>query len=136
MNRPADLGNLKTNEWQQLQDRSERFEAAWQKADSVDLGTFLPGEGDPLRAVTLHELIKTDLEIRWRKGQIIGLEYYIDRFPELGDTPNLPSPLIVEEYRVRQLYGDKPQLGTYKTRFPDQFEELQRLVQAHPVQIP
>jgi serine/threonine protein kinase len=136
MSRPGELGSLKTNEWQQLQDVTDRFEDACQQADSVDLALFLPPDGQPLRDVALHELIKSDLEIRWRRGQIIGLEFYLERFPELGDAEHCPTELIFEEYRVRQLYGDRPELVTYKTRFLKQFADLKRLVEANPVRPP
>ncbi len=136
MTRPGELGSLKTSEWQRLQDLTDRFENAWQQADSVDLGVFLPPAGDPLRNVALFELIKSDLEIRWRHGQIIGLEFYLDRFPELGDAEHFPVELIFEEYRVRQLYGDKPELATYRTRFRDQYAALKRLADANPLRPP
>src|SRR5262249_35973048 len=45
----------------------------------------------------------------------------------------LSARLIYEEYRVRQLHGDKPDLSSYKRRFPRQFEEVQRLVESDPV---
>src|SRR5262249_32144648 len=131
MSRPADLGDLKSIEWNQLQELADRFEKACveagPKADLVDLAAFLPASNDPLRIVALHELIKTDLEIRWRRGQTIPLERYLDRFPELGTAPTLPPELIYEEYCVRQRHGDKPELASYEARFPQQFADIQRL---------
>jgi hypothetical protein len=53
MSTPADLGNLKTAEWNLLQDLIERFEKAWQETDSADLAAFLPPPGDRLRIVAL-----------------------------------------------------------------------------------
>ena len=73
MSRPADLGDLKSVEWDQLQELADRFEKACLEAgpklDLVDLASFLPPKGDALRVVALSELIKTDLEIRWRRNQ-------------------------------------------------------------------
>jgi serine/threonine protein kinase len=45
----------------------------------------------------------------------------------------LPPRLIYEEYLVRQHLGDKPQVAMYKERFPEQFTELERLVQQQPL---
>jgi serine/threonine protein kinase len=133
MDGSSNLGRLETRQWDQLQDMASRFEAAWKESDTVDLSAFLPPPGNPLRRVVLHELIKSDLEARWQRGQIIGLEAYLEKFPELG-TPALIAPaLIYEEYRVRHLHGDKPQLAGYERRFPRQFPELQRLVGEEPV---
>src|SRR5262249_19113785 len=138
MTRPANLGDLKSIEWNQLQELADRFEKACveagPKADLIALAGFLPPLGDPLRTVALHELIKTDLEIRWRRGQTIPLERYLDRFPELGAATALPPELIYEEYCVRQRHGDKPDLVSYQARFPQQFAELQRLAREQPIQ--
>jgi serine/threonine protein kinase len=95
--------------------------------------TFLPSTGDPLRSLTLTELIKADLEIRWRRGQNGLLENYLEQFPELGTVHTLPAALIYEEYRARQRYGDKPALDSYQARFPEQYPEICRLVQERPV---
>jgi serine/threonine protein kinase len=137
MNRPADLGHLGTGEWEQLQSLADRFEQAWKAAakpdDGPDLNSFLPPPGELLRLVALHELIKTDLEIRWRRGQAIGLERYVEKHAELGSAHDLPAHLLYEEYRVRQLYGDKPQVASYQIRFPRQFDQLQRLVHDQPL---
>jgi hypothetical protein len=129
MHRPESLGHLGDHDWEQLQDLLDRFEDAWSKADSVDLGRYLPLPTSPLRAVALQELVKADLEIRWRRGQSVTLEDYCRRFPELAD----PTPqLIYEEYRARHLYGDRPPLIGYQIRFPEQFSALQKLAEAQP----
>lgn len=133
MNSSGDLGRLETRQWEQLQDMASRFEAAWQQAETADLASFLPPPGNPLRRVALLELIKTDLEARWRRNQIIGVEAYLEKFPELGNVTVLAPQLIYEEYRVRHLYGDKPALAGYERRFPRQFPELKRLVGEQPI---
>jgi formylglycine-generating enzyme required for sulfatase activity len=125
---PANLGQLKTEEWNQLQQLADRFEAAWRSADGADLDPFLPAAGTPLRALVLQELIKIDLEMRWRRGRGVGLEYYLERYPELGPAQNLPAQLIYEEYRARHRHGDKPTGTAYQARFPAQFPTLQRLL--------
>jgi serine/threonine protein kinase len=127
------LAALKTEDWQRLQLLAEMLEDAWEKTEDVDLGQLLPPTDDPLRAVVLQEFVKTDLEIRWRKGRGWLLEDYLRRFPELGPVATLPIELIYEEYRVRRLFGDGPPLASYEARFPQMFEELSRLVAANPV---
>jgi serine/threonine protein kinase/formylglycine-generating enzyme required for sulfatase activity len=128
-----DLGGLPTEQWKRLQDMASRFEAAWQHSDTVDLTAFLPPPEDPLYHAALHELIKTDMESRWRRGQIIGIEAYLERFPRIGTAADVSAALIYEEYRVRHLYGDKPPLAGYERRFGRQFAELKRLIGQHPV---
>src|SRR5262245_38448607 len=118
MTLPDDLGRLAPHEWEHLQDLADRFEEAWQRNESIDWERYLPPAGDRLRPVALHELIKIDLEIRQRRHQGRRLEAYLQQFPELGQPKTLSPRLIYEEYRTRQLYGDKPPLTEYENRFP------------------
>src|SRR5438128_5331459 len=131
------LGDLKTSEWRELQEIADRFEKAWQKVadqgEPPDLDRFLPPPQDPLRKLVLQELIKTDLEARWRRNLSTSIEFYLQRFSELGKAKELPASLLYEEYRIRQTYGDKPPATAYQRRFPDQFEEFQRLVRDEPM---
>ncbi len=119
---------LNTEGWNRLQRCANRFELAWKGGTAVDLGEFLPPTDDPLRNRCLHELIKVDLEMRWRGGQPVVLEYYLEKLPELGPAAGLPVDLIYEEYLVRHRHGDQPALSGYRARFPAQYEELARLV--------
>src|SRR4051812_9003300 len=114
MTPPDDLGRLAPHEWEQLQDLADRFEEAGQRGESIDWEQYLPPAGDRLRPVALHELIKIDLEIRQRRHQGLRLETYLQKFPELGQPQALSPRLIYEEYRTRQLYGDKPALAEYE----------------------
>jgi serine/threonine protein kinase/formylglycine-generating enzyme required for sulfatase activity len=127
---PKDLGDLNTLQWGQLQELADRFQRDWQDGKSVDLERFLPPAGSPHRPLVLHELILIDMEMRWQRGQVIGLEYYLEKFPDLGAARSLPPKLIAEEYRVRHRHGDRPALATYQRRFPDQFEAVRQLVES------
>lgn len=133
MNRPVDLKQLHSEEWRRMQELAEQLEQAWESANDVDLNFLLPPPGDRLRPVVLEELIKTDLEIRWRRGQGWTLEQYIERYIDLADRDALPASLIYEEYRVRHRFGDKPDVATYRPRFPRQFDRLQRMIHEDPV---
>ncbi|HYT94918.1 MAG TPA: serine/threonine-protein kinase, partial [Gemmataceae bacterium] len=124
----SNLGQLNTNDWERLQTHADRFEDACKAGQAVDLRAFLPPETDPLRRNCLHELIKLDLELRWRRGEAVTLSYYLEKFTELGPARSLPTSLLFEEFLVRHRHGDRPSLESYKARFPEQFEELARLV--------
>src|SRR5262249_31651358 len=93
----------------------------------------LPPAGDALRAAVLHELIKTDLEIRWRAGLGVPIDHYLERCPELGGAAAVSPELMYEEYRVRQLFGDRPSLESYETRIPAQYTSLRQLVHDQPL---
>jgi serine/threonine protein kinase len=124
---PDNLGALGTLQWQRLDELADRFEDACRHGEAR-LEDFLPPAGDPLRPVALHELIKTDLGVRWRRGAGALLEDYLKRFPEMGPSGKLPASLVFEEYRVRHDHGDRPDVATYRERFPAQFDELGRLI--------
>src|SRR5260370_6488674 len=106
MRHPSSLGDLTQDEWEYLQDKLDRFEKAWRQADAVDLNRFLPPSGDRLRVVALAEFIKTDLEIRWRKGQTPVLEEYLKQYPELAEDRPVLAQLVYEEFAVRNRHGD------------------------------
>src|SRR5436305_10727525 len=106
----GEFGNLNTKNWEDLEALADSLELAW-KSGSAELEGFLPPEGTPHRALILSELVKTDLECRWRNGQSATMDHYLEKFgADLGPTESLPAALIFEEYRVRQLFGDKPPL--------------------------
>jgi len=131
-----DLGQLSEEEWNLLQDRADQLEQTLEKEDQVDLRPLLPPAGTPARLIYLVELIKTELEILYRRKQGRPLEHYLDHYPELGGAAALPAGIIYEEYRVRQLFGDRPELDFYQRRFPGQYPALQRLLKEQPVKPP
>ncbi len=133
MNETSGPAPLSGDDWDKLLRVAERFEEAWKGSESVDLARFLPPPGTPLRLAVLQELIKTELEIRWRRGNRAVLEDYAARFLELGPVRALPARLIYEEYRTRTLYGDRPRLAAYRERFPQRFAELRQLLHEQPL---
>src|SRR5262249_61676328 len=78
---------------------------------------------------------KIDLEYRWRgagparagDGCVLDaddafpnhprLEHYLARFSGLGSPDQLSLGLVVEEYRVRRRWGDRPGHAEYLERF-------------------
>ncbi|OAI50287.1 hypothetical protein AYO44_05735 [Planctomycetaceae bacterium SCGC AG-212-F19] len=110
-----------------LEELLYQFDQAWQKGSPPTLETFvqaLPAGGTQTRRQLIEELVKIDLECRWRlsrrgphQARATGaprLENYTQRFPELG-RPGLE--LIGEEYRARQRWGDRPSHSEYLARF-------------------
>jgi len=118
-----------------------RFEDAWESGSTPDLATFLSSVADREPRGFLEELIKVDLDFRWRRGfnsdtrpsstDASGLpdrprlEDYIQRYSLLGPASALPAGLIVAEYEVRHYWGDHPGHAEYQARFPTQGPQLQ-----------
>lgn len=120
------------------------FERACKAGEAVRLGEFfaraissgeiaLPGQRQQL----LHELIAVELEQRWQR-QLSTLpdlatlteETVRPNPPRLEDYEQLlegqfgprsswPPNLILEEYRIRLRFGDRPELQEYDERFPN-----------------
>jgi serine/threonine protein kinase len=127
--------DLQQDQWRDLQDRISQLEKEMQAgALTVDLGRFLPPLGALHRRTVLCELIKTQLEARYRNRRGCLLEEYCRLYPELGKPEALSAGLIYEEYRVRTMVGEGPSLEEYRDRFPRQFEKLQRQVQRQKMQ--
>jgi serine/threonine protein kinase len=110
-----------------VQSAGQRFREAWQTKATPPLADFLPPPGTRGRLSSLHVLVGMDLEARWSRGLRIILDDYVRTFPELGLMGSLPVKLIFQEYRARVLFGDRPALETYRSRFPLQFSALQRM---------
>ncbi|MEO2020870.1 MAG: protein kinase, partial [Pirellulaceae bacterium] len=143
----------------QLDKVCDQFEQAWQSGEIPEVSRFLAANADqwqhwPVasRRQLLEELIKLDLEYRWQEQDqsqrtalvaeqdtIAGndggakrllLEDYVRQHPELGSSDRLSLELVLEEYRVRQRWGDQPLHQEYLKRFPDHGPQLQeKLVQ-------
>jgi serine/threonine-protein kinase len=107
-----------------------RFDEAWQSGLPPRIADFLVGSIGRVRSHLLQELVRIDLEYRWRTsagGTPLPenslaprprLEHYVARFAELGALEQLSTDLIGDEYRVRCRWGDRPSLAEYQARFP------------------
>ncbi len=130
----------------------DRFEETWSRGEPPRLDAFLLPQDHPEFARTLKELIKIDLEYRWRRVPIATekehdddqpnsptetrlssrafIEEYVSRFPSVLADASIPIDLIAEEYRIRQRWGDNPNVSSYVERFPDQTTEVNEALKA------
>src|SRR5262245_37372129 len=118
------LGRLTPAEYADLNDRVDRFHAAWRPDGSVALEGFVPPPGARHRPFVLVELIKTDMERRAEAGLPIRVETYLTRFRDDLRPDAVPVSLLAEESRLRHLHADKPDLADYQHRFHAQFDAL------------
>jgi WD40 repeat protein/tRNA A-37 threonylcarbamoyl transferase component Bud32 len=121
----------------------ERFDVAWRSATPPRIDVFWTAVRPVLpaaqRPALLTELIKIDLEYRWRRSatrteplEVAGLdanaegllllcpllEDYAALLPDLPPVASWPPELIAEEYRVRHRWGNRPGHTEYAGRFP------------------
>ncbi len=115
--------------WDALASRVESFVVGWEAEQRPPvLEDYLPQEPRVLRQLTLVELIKVDLEYRWKNGLPKTIEEYVVEFPELGGQNGPPVDLIYEEYHIRRTEGEAVEAGEYFRRFPQQESRLRRLM--------
>lgn len=106
-----------------LQEVLERFELDCARGGTKSIRDYLPASDGPFRMAVLEELVRTDLEMRWRQRKGVLLEHYFAEFPELRVQASLMQ-LVEDEYRLRQRYGDKPRIADFQARFPQLSEQL------------
>ncbi len=128
----SELEHLDSGAARRLEQLAGRLEQSWRDGREVDLRDLLPPPSHPLRTAYLHALIEAELAVRWQLGKGAPLEWYLERYPELGPAPALPTGLILAECMARQRHGDCPTLDDYQLRFPDQFEALRGYAEGRP----
>src|SRR5262245_54322294 len=117
----------------------QKFEEAWQKGIAPRLEDYLTSRS-PAHTELLAELVKIDMEYRWRqpsprsdpqaanRAPGLRLEDYTRQFPELLKSRNVLCELIAEEYRARHRWCDRPAHAEYLKRYPDFSKELRELL--------
>src|SRR5450631_2225617 len=67
-----------------------RFEEAWKGVagggEPPSVADFLGEESDPDHLAILREIVLLDIEYRHRRGEILALKDYAERFPELDQV--------------------------------------------------
>jgi serine/threonine protein kinase/WD40 repeat protein len=103
-----------------------QFDRAWQGGSAPSIRDYLPllaRDNERGARQFLEDLIKIDLEYRWRQSGADGqgtrprLEDYARQLPECLQFEHLSEDLIGGEYLVRHLWGDKPSHAEYARRF-------------------
>jgi len=118
-------------DWEQIIDCLDEFVEAWENTGQPpDLERFLVNLSDSQKQSGLIELIKIDLEYRWRDGHLGRyLENYADRHPSLlGENGDWPLDLIYEEFHIRKQLGDEITPQEYQERFPRHAGQLASLL--------
>ncbi len=112
--------------WELLGAQVDALIEAWElDGPPPRLVDFLPNLSAKYQRLVLAELIKVDLEYRWRHpGQGKKLEEYVAELPVLGPVARLPCDLIYEEWQIRKQADEDLDPQDYFARFPDQSPEL------------
>ncbi len=120
--------------WDRVAEAIDGLSNAWEKylADGgkePDLADWVPANEPGVRTLSLPELVKVDLEYRWQSGKNPRkIEFYAERFPDLGAGESIAVELIHEELQVRMQAGDRVTEKEIHHRFPHQATVLCELV--------
>lgn len=110
-------------EQQRLEAIIAQYEEDWSPALFEDIDFWLNdhavGLGPEFKRPLLEEIVKVDLELCWRQSVPAMLERYASHFPEFN------RELLLEEYHVRQRWGDAPALDEYVRRFGELGRQLE-----------
>jgi tRNA A-37 threonylcarbamoyl transferase component Bud32 len=125
-----------------VEERIAAFERAWHRGSPPAITEFLPSKGARARGTRelLLELVSVDLEYRWQPESLsqasqdaLGarptLADYAREVPAVGAVRGLPTWLVCEEYRVRQVWGDRPSHERFLSEYPEHATELAPLLQ-------
>jgi WD40 repeat protein/serine/threonine protein kinase len=88
-----------------------------------------PSAGSPF---SIEELL-IDQARRWRAGDRIPAEKYLEQYPAVGEHPEAAVDLIYGEYRLRALNQENPTAEEYVARFPQFAFQLRDQIQFHRV---
>ncbi|HLJ12701.1 MAG TPA: serine/threonine-protein kinase [Planctomycetaceae bacterium] len=134
MQTPGQSSQQAASTWTILSAQVEAFIEAWESAaQPPNLREFLARDEPAAHRLTLIELVKVDLEYRWRRKTPRLLEDYFGEFPELAERP--PPDLVYEEYHIRAAAGDAVAMEEYARRFPGCARELARLLGLHAANV-
>ncbi len=115
-------------QFHQIDKICDDFERLWARGDRPCIENFV-ATVDESNAELLVELMRVDLHYAWKTYDPAGgnaqptLEERLCRFPMLRRRERL-IPLIVDEFRVRQKFGDAPDYPRFLLSYPEIAEEL------------
>ena len=113
---------------------TRRYEEAWRDAGRsgtrLDPGEFLStqGESGELPGSWLA-VLRSDLALRWGKGDRVTAGWYLDRFPNLAEDAQVA--LVYEEFCLREEDGEEIELASFFTRYEALAEPLRRVLDIH-----
>ena len=97
----------------------------------------LPAKLRPWRVVALSELVRIDVARRWESGEVVLIESYLERFPQLGSSDTIDPDLLMTEWEARQAAGQPLLPDELERRFSQQASAIrQRLRHASQSQVP
>jgi WD40 repeat protein len=109
---------------------AHRLWSLWRQGQQPSVGDFLAQAGvrDPGQIV---EVLLVDQAERFRLGQGVPAEAYLESFPSVRDDPEQAVDLIFAEFLLREELGEQPAPEELLRRFPQHAGVLKLQVELH-----
>jgi WD40 repeat protein len=111
---------------------AEQLYRLWRQGDQPDVDGFLVGAGD-LSPSEAAAVLRVDQRERWRQGEGVSAEAYLQRHPAVAADAEAALDLIFNEFLIRGQCGDPPPLDKFLGRFPEHAEVLRAQIELHQV---
>ncbi len=97
------------------------------------VGGTLVGEGNERDKAgeALADRLCADQLARWRSGERVPVEAYLEQYPELNDDAEACFELLYGEYLTRESLGEVPDVAEFQSRFPRFAGRLHRQLELH-----
>src|SRR5947209_2839499 len=109
-------------------DPTDELRDLWRRGQRPDVRQFLARAGD-LAPSWVVDVLRADQELRWRAGEHVPAETYLEAFPTLSDDVERALALILGEFLLRAERGERPVLEEYVRRFPRYADRLRQQVE-------
>jgi serine/threonine protein kinase len=100
----------------------------WRNGEKPDVVDFVVRAGQVTPA-ELVNLLRVDQRERWKLGERVWAEDYLQAFPILSTAAEEVLDLIYGEFLLRQDLGESPSSEEYRQRFPQLASHLHRQLQ-------
>src|SRR5205085_12661736 len=91
----------------------------------------LLGHTEGLSGFDLAGLVRADQRRRWRRGEPVPAEAYLDALPRLAACPEAVVDLIYSEFALSEELGQAAGPDEFLARFPAHAEALRRRFALH-----
>ncbi len=113
---------------------ARKYEQAWRDSDHagkrpnlhIYLGEAGNAQDEPGARLAL---LRADMALRWETGEKVGAQWYLDRYPELGEDTVVA--LVYEEFCLREEDDEHPEPAEYLSRYAQVAQPLARVLQIH-----
>lgn len=115
--------------WSIVEVQLDAFFQSWESAPpppSID--GFVKDFDADVRRLVLPELVKVDLEYRWKDSSLVKpISEYFDTWPELAVDASVVAELLQEEMLQRRQGGEEVKIEEYIEQYPKAAEALKRI---------